>query len=58
VKAAPLKKAAAKKLPSVKSAPVKTASPAKKVAAKKASPTAQTTLNPKAAWPFPSATKP
>jgi hypothetical protein len=37
------------------------AAPAKKTAAKKAAPAAapaQTTLNPKAAWPFPSATKP
>jgi hypothetical protein len=64
-KAAPAKKAAAKKTaakkPAAKKAVVKKA--AKKPAAKKASkapaaPAAQTTLNPQAAWPFPSAAKP
>ena len=59
-KKAAAKKTAAKK-PAAKKAVVKKA--AKKPAAKKASkapaaPAAQTTLNPQAAWPFPSAAKP
>jgi hypothetical protein len=49
------KKPAAKK-PVVKKAAKKPA--AKKAAKAPAAPAAQTTLNPQAAWPFPSAAKP
>ena len=56
--AAPVKKAAA---PAKKAAAPakKAAAPAKKAAAEKpATPAAQTTLNPQAAWPFPTGAKP
>ena len=66
-KKAPAKKAAAKKVakkPAAKKAAKKPAAkkaakkPAAKAPAAPAAPAAQTTLNPQAAWPFPTASKP